>query len=168
MPYEAENIRKATVKYLAARPSERLAPFNFDWLLKFHKEMFGDVWSWAGKLRTTDLTLGTSWQNVPQEFGGLVFDIQAFSNDESQLLEQAVDIHYRAVRIHPFENGRWSRMLANIWLRRHGKAVIEWPEAKVGKQASDVRKEYISAIKAANSYDFQPLLELHKRFWPDT
>jgi fido (protein-threonine AMPylation protein) len=51
---EAENIRKAVVKYLAARPSERAAPFDFHWCLRLHQEMFGDVWEWAGVPRSRD------------------------------------------------------------------------------------------------------------------
>ena len=45
---EAENIRKAVVKYLAAKPSRRTAPFDLPWVLQLHREMFGDVWAWAG------------------------------------------------------------------------------------------------------------------------
>ena len=45
---EAENIRKATVKYLAAKPTRRIAPFDVAWMLRLHEEMFGDVWKWAG------------------------------------------------------------------------------------------------------------------------
>jgi len=67
LPYEAENVRKATVKYLAARPSTRSAPFNYSWLLKLHEEMFGDVWKWAGKQRDRNLSLGIPWQNIGQE-----------------------------------------------------------------------------------------------------
>lgn len=41
---EAENIRKAVVKYLAAKPSRRSAPFTLSWSRRLHKQMFGDVW----------------------------------------------------------------------------------------------------------------------------
>jgi hypothetical protein len=34
---EAENIRAATVRYLAARPSRRQAPFTLAWCLKLHQ-----------------------------------------------------------------------------------------------------------------------------------
>jgi hypothetical protein len=35
--YEAENIRKAVVKYLAAKPSRRTAPFTMNWAMRVHK-----------------------------------------------------------------------------------------------------------------------------------
>jgi hypothetical protein len=35
---EAENIRKAVVKYLAASPSERTAPFDFGWCVRLQSQ----------------------------------------------------------------------------------------------------------------------------------
>jgi len=58
-------------------------------------------------------------------------------------------------------------MLANIWLRRNGKAAIEWPEANVEEEASPIRKDYLAAVKAADNHEFEALTELHRRFWPD-
>ena len=46
---EAENVRHAVIRYLVAQPSRRIAPFDFGWMLRLHAEMFGEVWSWAGK-----------------------------------------------------------------------------------------------------------------------
>ena len=48
---EALNIMKAHLKYLAATPTKRMAPFDYTWLLRVHKEMYCDVWKWAGQPR---------------------------------------------------------------------------------------------------------------------
>ncbi|MBN2211295.1 MAG: hypothetical protein JW709_07855, partial [Sedimentisphaerales bacterium] len=48
--YEYRNTLKAIYKYLSGKPSRRMAPFTLAWALKLHKEMFGDVWAWAGKI----------------------------------------------------------------------------------------------------------------------
>jgi len=56
--YEAKNITKATLKYLSAIPSKKLAPFSYEWFMTLHKDMFGDVWDWAGKLRQVELSIG--------------------------------------------------------------------------------------------------------------
>jgi len=45
---EAENIRRAVLRYLASRPTPRAAPFDEPWLRALHQQMFGDVWAWAG------------------------------------------------------------------------------------------------------------------------
>lgn len=167
IPLEAENIRQATVKYLAARPSESQTPFTFDWLLRVHVEMFGDVWKWAGTIRRKNLNIGIPFSQIGERLGGLALDIQAWEKREDLLLEQSVAIHHQTVQIHPFENGngRWSRLLANIWLRRHGKPVVEWPEAEVGQQASPIRDEYIKAIVEADNHNREPLTKLHSRYW---
>jgi fido (protein-threonine AMPylation protein) len=164
---EFVNIIKVTNKYLSAPPSARTAPFDEKWMRKLHEEMFGDVWQWAGDQRTIELSLGVAPEFVGQELGGLALDIRAFRKDESQLLEQTVIIHHRGVHIHPFRdgNGRWARMLANIWLRRHGGGVINWPNEQLSNNSSPIRGEYIKAVKAADDYDLDPLTKLHEQYW---
>jgi Fic-DOC domain mobile mystery protein B len=164
---EAENIRRAVVKYLAARPSKRKAPFTYAWMLRLHREMFCDVWQWAGVVRTIDLQIGVPWPLIGQALGGLALDIAAWAEDESLLLEQSVAIHHRAVQIHPFQNGngRWARLLANIWLARHGQAVVTWPEPDLGQSHHALRDQYIAAIRLADAGDRRPLMELHRRHW---
>lgn len=78
IPLEAENIRKATMLFLAERPTAKSAPFSYDWLLFVHEKMFGDVWQWAGQIRQIELTLGTAPYLIGQELGGLVLNIQAW------------------------------------------------------------------------------------------
>ena len=56
---EARNISKPTFKYLAAPPSKKKAPFTLEWTYKLHREMFGDVWKWAGSRRKSELNLGS-------------------------------------------------------------------------------------------------------------
>ena len=162
---EAENIREATVKYLASRPTKRSARFDAAWMLRLHDQMFGDVWNWAGTLRKRETNIGSLPRQIEVDLHNLVEDLKAWEASQMPLLEQAVRLHHASVRIHPFPNGngRWSRMLANIWLRLHGAEVIEWPETTIGT-ASTVRDEYLSAVRAADRGDLTSLLELHRRF----
>lgn len=163
--HEAENIRKVILKYLAAKPTRRSAKFDAPWALKLHAEMFGDVWEWAGRPRTRDLNLGSPAYKILEDVHNLLEDLAAWADSDMPLIEQAVRLHHRAVQIHPFfnGNGRWSRMLANVWLRLHGAGLIEWPETIIGT-ASTVRNDYIAAVKAADDHDYGPLAELHERF----
>jgi Fic-DOC domain mobile mystery protein B len=161
---EAENIRRAVVRYLAARPSPRRAPFDEPWLRALHRQMLGDVWSWAGTYRRHETNIGSPPPRIAVEVHGLVDDLQAWRQSSMDILEQAVRLHHRAVQIHPFANGngRWSRMLASIWLRLHGHAPVEWPEAAIGG-ASIIRGEYLDALRAADAGDVGPLRRLHER-----
>lgn len=162
---EAENIRKATIRYLASRPSRRLARFDLPWAMRLHAEMFGDVWLWAGKLRRHETNLGSTPHLIEMELHNLFEDLAAWEASEMARLEQAVRLHHGAVRIHPFANGngRWSRMLANVWLMLHGEGLIEWPESTIGS-ASTIRGEFLEAVREADRGEFGKLLELHARY----
>ncbi len=162
---EAENIALVAAKYLVGRLTEGEAPFTFDWMFDLHKEMFGHVWAWSGKPRTCNLNLGCPAHDVEASVLGLVQDISFWGKGPYSLIEDAALLHYRAVKIHPFlnGNGRWSRMLANIWLRRHGAEPIMWPEPLIG-EVSPIRAEYIAAIQAADRLDYAALVELHQRY----
>ncbi len=162
---EAENIRKVVVKYLAAKPSPRTAPFTLSWGKRLHKQMFGDVWKWAGDFRQENLNLGCDWHQVQMQLQSLLDDLVFWQKQDDALLEQAVRLHHRAVSIHPFlnGNGRWARMLANIWLKRHGQSITEWAEETIGSK-SVIRDEYLAAIRSADEGNESPLIELHQRF----
>jgi Fic-DOC domain mobile mystery protein B len=162
---EAENIRKVVLKYLAAKPSRRAAPFTLTWVKRLHKQMFGEVWKWAGEFRRENLNLGCDWHQVPMQFQALLDDLAFWEGQSDEPLEPAVRLHHRAVQIHPFPNGngRWARMLSNIWLKRRGWAITEWPEETIGSM-SIIRDEYLAAIRAADEGDETPLRLLHQRY----
>lgn len=169
---EASNIRRAMMRYLAARPSRRRAPFDAAWMVRLHREMFGRVWSWAGAVRRRELNIGSPPHRIEVELHELAADLaawQAASPRQSAmpLHEQAARLHHRAVRIHPFMNGngRWARLLANIWLARAGAPLVEWPESTVGTE-SPIRADYLRAVRAADAGDLAPLVGLHARFTP--
>lgn len=134
-------------------------------VLKLHAEMFGDVWEWAGKPRQVDLNIGVAWYQVEADLQNLVDDLEYWEKNWPDVLEQAVHLHHRAVHVHPFMNGngRWARMLANVWLRLHDFPVTEWPEEAIGA-VSPVRNEYLAAIMSADNGEMEPLLDLHRRF----
>lgn len=162
---EAENIRKAIMKYLVGRPTRRSAPFTIAWLRRLHTEMFGEVWSWAGTFRVRETNVGSPPHVVETDLHNLLQDLREWEGAKMPLLEQACRLHHIAVRIHPFPNGngRWSRMLANVWLKLQGAGPIEWPESTIGT-SSAVRAEYLEAVRAADRGDYTRLLALHKRF----
>jgi Fic family protein len=80
-------------------------------------------------------------------------------------VEQAARLHHRAVKIHPFPNGngRWSRMLANIWLKRNRQPLTKWPEKVIGTE-SEIRDRYLAAIIKADGGDYSDLIALHREF----
>ncbi|MCP4378488.1 MAG: mobile mystery protein B [bacterium] len=164
---EYKNIALATMKYLSATPSRKLASFTAKWMLKLHNEMLSDVWKWAGKIRNAELTIGIDWCRIEIEMETLAQDAAFWREQETaerDLIEEATRLHHRAVKIHPFHNGngRWARLMADIWLRQHSHTGIAWPENAMSAQ-SPIRQEYIAALKTADTGNIDPLTELHRR-----
>ena len=162
---EARNIEIVVAKYLTIRPSRRSAKFTYEWCLKLHEQMFGDVWDWAGIRRDRELNIGVAPQAITENLAILLGDLESWPGYSMDFTEQAARLHHRAVHIHPFQNGngRWARMLANIWLKVHRQPLTFWPEAVIGTQ-SEVRAEYISAIKKADGGHYDDLIAMHQRF----
>ncbi|QFR49395.1 mobile mystery protein B [Sulfurimonas lithotrophica] len=162
--HEAKNIAIATLKYLSASPSKKIAPFSYEWLLQLHEEMFGNVWEWAGKFRQIELSIGIKAYQVPMAMKELSDDIEFWDKHKTfDIYETAARIHHKAVQIHPFQNGngRWSRMLANIYLRQNGSMPVKWQEDLLAKE-NPKRDEYIQALKKADCGDYLSLIEMHK------
>lgn len=164
---EAKNIARATLNYLSRTPTTKEAPFDYDWMLDLHQEMFGDVWEWAGKLRQVELSIGIKAYLVGSELKKLADDIAYWETHNTyELFEAAARIHHRAVQIHPFVNGngRWSRMLANIWLRLHGEMPTNWEESLLSQENAN-RDRYIAALKSADQGDYEDLIALQKNVY---
>ena len=159
--FEAQNVNKAAQKYLLGQLTRRSARFDVTWCLKLHKEMFGKVWQWAGQPRTQNLNIGLPWQHVGQQLHALLEDMKVWQFDA---IEQSALLHHRATQIHPFlnGNGRWSRMLANIWLRLGKQAIVSWPETTLG-ETSTIRDAYLNALRLADTGDCAALIQLHRR-----
>lgn len=161
---EALNIANATIKYLSAPPSKKEASFSYTWLLQLHEEMLGNVWDWAGKLRQGELSIGIRAYLVSTELKKLVDDISYWDIHKTyDAAEMAARIHHRAVQIHPFQNGngRWSRMLANIYLRQNGLMPVKWQEDALAKE-NPKRIQYIKALKMADDGDYSAFIEMHR------
>ncbi len=160
--YEAKNITKATLKYLSIKPDKKIAAFTYEWFLKLHFEMFGDIWDWAGKIRTVELSIGVKAYLVSTELKKLTDDLIYWEQNKSfDIIEIASRLHHRAVQIHPFKNGngRWSRMLANIYLKQNGLEPTKWNENLLSKE-NPHRDDYINALKKADNMDYEELIKL--------
>ncbi|HEX4797612.1 MAG TPA: mobile mystery protein B [Humisphaera sp.] len=163
---EAENIRKVVLRYLLATPTRRQAPIDLPWCFKLHKQMFGDVWKWAGTPRRVELNLGVPAYRIEVDLQSLLDDLAYWkAHGDMPLVEQAARLHHRAVLIHPFlnGNGRWARMLANIYLKRQKAPLTVWPDRAIG-QSSPIRQEYLEAIRAADGGDYCALIEMHSQY----
>jgi Fic-DOC domain mobile mystery protein B len=127
---EARNSSKAHSKYLLFMKPTAKFDLTYQFLFEMHKEMFGEVWSWAGEKRTSEKNLGVTPSKIGSEIHRFLFDFHQWKEKEWTPAKIAVRVHHRLVQIHPFENGngRWARLVANTYLHRQGLPLIEWPQ----------------------------------------
>lgn len=154
---EQRNIIKAEIWAF----SRKRNPLNIPFLSNLHKRMYGDVWNWAGKFRKTGRNIGVEPYRIVAELGQLISDTQyqvdhqSFPSDEI-----SIRFHHRLVFIHPFPNGngRHSRLATDILLHYLGQERFTWGAGNLTTRG-EVRSRYISALRAADNHDYQPLIE---------
>ena len=87
---EAENIANATSKYLMKPIKLPQTWFNVTYLINIHKEMFIDVWDWAGIFRKTQTCPGVKPFLIGSSIAELCSNVQSWCNTGCELtfLEQ--------------------------------------------------------------------------------
>ena len=129
---ESRNNSKAYTKYLLfMKPAGKFNPFTCESLCQIHKDMFGEVWDWAGIPRQKGKkNIGVDGTKVGYEINRFLFDFHQWEEKEVPFSEIGVKVHHRLVWIHPFENGngRWGRLMTNIYLHRKGLPLLNWPQ----------------------------------------
>jgi len=133
-------------------------------LLGLHRRMFGRVWKWAGKYRTSERNLGIEVYRIQPEIRQIINDARYWTDHESYLPDElAVRFHHRLVYVHPFPNGngRWSRLAADILIVQLGGVRFTWGQTNL-REAGDLRRAYIDALHAADNHDLEPLVAFAK------
>lgn len=125
-----------------------------------HRQLFGAVWSWAGTVRTTDKNIGIDKFFVRQEVRKLIADARFWREHETYSPDElAVRLHHRLAFIHPFPNGngRHARMMADLLAEQAGRPPFSWGGHSL-TESSEVRRTYISALRAADQGEMALLL----------
>lgn len=158
---EQENIVKG-VAWARRRRGSALDLLNDDFAKALHKQMFGEVWRWAGTPRQKEVRIEATIHphliaaEMPVIFDNVRFWLnnQPFSDDEI-----ATRLHHRLTQIHPYPNGngRHARMMADLLLERRGKEVFTWGGGNLSDTGT-LRDRYMSALKAADGHDLRPLM----------
>lgn len=161
---EGENIAKATYKYLMKNVSIPQLWFKVTELKKIHKEMFFDVWDWAGNFRTNQTNLGVKPYMIYNFLNELCLDVLYWGEDRCELtfIEQAARVHYKLVSIHPFQNGngRFSRLVSDRYLKAWKCQFPIWPIEL--QNDGNLREQYISSLKSADKGDYDALIHFMK------
>lgn len=130
-----------------------------------HKKMFQSVWAWAGKYRTTNKNIGVEPYKISTEIKNLCDDCEYWiENKTYDWNEIAARFHHKAVWIHPFANGngRFSRILTDILLKKHQQSPLSWGRNTFSKDdfstESSMRTAYILSLREADRKNFKRLI----------
>lgn len=158
--FELRNIAKAQ-KWLKKQKVEAVDVLQEAFLKKLHQRMFNDVWKWAGTFRRSEKNIGVPWVQVPREVRVLCDDALFWVEHETfPPTEIALRFKHRLVSIHCFPNGngRHARMMADVLMEQvFGLSAFSWRAGNL-VSATEERKMYITALRAADRGDMGPLL----------
>jgi len=134
-----------------------------DYLFKLHKKMLGEVWSWAGEKRRSNKSVGVNWVYIDIEIKKLLDNYESWNALNVDNLDKSARLHHKFVWIHPFENGngRWARLVTNLYLLKTENTYIKWPEQQFYING-DFRNSYITALKSADHGDYSNMIKIHK------
>ena len=138
-----------------------------DWMFweKLHKNLFKQVWKWAGKFRRHELMNdefnhpGHIQQNIKKLEGDLKYWL--LSEAKMNPKEAMARFHEGLLTIHPFANGngRTSRILTECICKHEGIQIPTWGTG-LKTSPSNHRQAYIAAIaKARRHKEFSDLVK---------
>ena len=134
-------------------------------LRQLHRQMFGETWKWAGEFRKSDKNIGVDCLHIGVELKKLLDDVR-YQIDHATFPadEIAIRFHHRLVAIHAFPNGngRHARMMADLLVEKLGQPRFSWGSRSLVEgnltDATPIRRDYITALQAADARDMAPLL----------
>ena len=145
---EERNISRA----LLGRQPPTDALLDDAYLRDMHRDMFGDVWEWAGRYRVRDTNIGVPFETISGSVRSLVLDARTWVETETyEPDELAIRFHHRLVAIHPFPNGngRHGRIVADLLVVGLGAARFSWG-AMLDVGTDHLRAAYVDVLQAAD------------------
>ncbi len=129
---------------------------------ELHRDMYGDVWAWAGQYRLHDANIGVPWHRITEETAKLLGNaLHWFGEAAPWTVDQAVArLHHQLVAVHPFPNGngRHARELADLVLLVLGQSPFTWGRGSL-VQVSATRRSYIDALIEADHGNYATLCQ---------
>lgn len=160
--FERENILEARAWALSPRTVRRNDVLTEVFMRDLHRRMFGRIWRWAGRFRTTERNIGRPMHTLATDVRVAIDDAHYWRKHQTYLpTEIAVRLHHRLVAIHPWVNGngRHSRLMADILICAEGRPPLSWGRGADLVAPSGVRSMYLRALREADHGDFRALLE---------
>ena len=131
LAHEEERISKlAALRLYRDGTLDTLAPGTFVALKAIHKALFGDIYDFAGKIRTENLAKGNFRFASALYLRSAIRSIEAMpQGDFDQIVEKYVEMNI----VHPFRegNGRSGRIWLDHMFRRELSLTVDW--SRIGR-----------------------------------
>lgn len=125
-----------------------------------HRDMFGQVWSWAGTYRSSEVNIGVAPHEISVCVRDLMEDAKLWvGGDRPMPVDEAgYRFHHRLVAIHAFPNGngRHSREMTDLLMRALDAPRFTWGSVTLDTSGR-TRDEYLASLRAADGGDFTRL-----------
>jgi len=159
---EQENILNGSAWARRSRRAPEAADIlTDDFVRTLHKQMFGEVWRWAGSYRETEVNIGIDSHLVPARMPELLDTVRFWIEQKTYSPDEiAVRFHPGLTQIHGFPNGngRHAREMADLLIERLGGKTFSWGSGSL-QDTGTLRKKYVATLKAADGHDMAPLME---------
>ena len=147
---------------LQAKPDQIV--INSEWLCLRHKRLAGHLFpDWAGRFRDVNVQVGA---HVPPSFYEVPIHMRQFCDDLAERLRHDPGVSVRSAAdflvwadwrfqwIHPFKdfNGRIGRVLLAALLYK-----LALPHVETAPSDPQLRRQYLDALQAADTQNFEPL-----------
>lgn len=137
----------------------------FDDIRQWHRQWLGNLYEWAGSLRTANMSKGAFHFAAAGQLPGLVDDfeqgyLQQFADlpdmSDEEVVQYLAESHVEFILIHPFRegNGRISRLLLNVMAVQAGFEPLDY------QLWEDNREYYFKAIQAGVAGDYSHIARL--------
>jgi Fic-DOC domain mobile mystery protein B len=155
---EAEQVNIAgALRWLSSRKRKVL---DERFLRTLHKQMFGQVWRWAGTYRQTARNIGVDAWRIPMDVAGAIDDARYWVEHQTYPPDEiALRFSHKLVAIHPFPNGngRFSRLVGDLLAEQLGQPRFTWGSVNL-VDPNETRRAYVQALRAADGHDFDELI----------
>jgi len=164
--FEAESLIKATDALFHEYDSEH--QFTADDICHMHKVWLGDIYEWAGKYRTVNISKDDFAFAMALQIPKLMsqFEVEQLKEytpcifeNRDEVVKALAEVHIELVLIHPFRegNGRCSRILASIMALQAGLPVLDF------SLISGPRKlDYFAAVQTGMDRNYGPMEALFR------